>query len=219
MVHEKKKRTGLTAKLELGLGLAAFLTGLFISASVIGLMILDKIDQGNSKKRVTAQPVEISPPRRSALQRRIEYLQKFVPAGSLANSDPRFMTYTGTKSSPRMPMVFPYELRIDPVSGNAYVGMHTGEAPVDDPKSIEVVTKDIVKLNLDNQFMAAKVKDETGGKEAKYVLFSFRNGTSDDFETEEKLWKAADDAGYNGPEALLTPLNIRESYFQGAPDI
>jgi len=218
MVYEKKKRTGFAAKLELGLGLAAFLVGLFISASSLGLLILNRMEQKNGEQKVKAQPLDVPVQRKSALQKRIEYLQKFVPAGALANSDPRFMTFAGIKSAPRMPMVFPYELRIDPVKGESLVGMHTGEAPVDDPKSIEVIIKEVIALNLDNQFMVAKVKATGEDKEEKYILFSFKSGTVDHYETEEKLWKAADDAGYNGPETLLAPMKLREDYFQGTPD-
>lgn len=218
MVYEKKKRTGFAAKLELGLGLAAFLTGLFISASSIGLLILNKMEQKNEGAKIKAPPVDISISRKTALQKRIEYLQKFVSAGALANSDPRFMTFPGTNAVPRMPMVFPYELRIHPVDGEALLGMHTGEAPVDDPKSIEVILNDIIRLNLDNQFMVARVKSAGNGEKDKYILFSFKTGSTDSYNTEEKLWKAADDAGYDGPETLTEPMKLREDYFRETPD-
>lgn len=200
---------------ELTSGMIAVSAGIFIMTWYFGSAILKLIDNSDPVSSIKNRMPGTFFPGETAMQKRIRYLQKYVPRGALANADPRFATYAGTASSPRLPLVFPYEIRINPDDGSGILALHTGDAPVDDPSSVKPLLDGIEKANFNNRCLVAQIAVKSGdGKAIKYVLFSFATGNSDTYESSDKLWQAANDEGYSGGEIMYPPATLREEYFQ-----
>jgi hypothetical protein len=219
LVQDSRKKRIRTRRIELISGIIAIAAGAFIAAMVAGASILKFIDRTNKGGRVKNLQSAPAIPVETAMQKRIKYLQKYVPPDLLANADPRFLTYAGTASSPRLPLVFPYEIRLNPDDATGILGSHTGEAPVDDPRSIKPLLDGLEQTNFNNRCLVAKITANQNEENEKiYILFIFSTGVITRYSTEEQMWQAANDAGFNGGEVMYSPEKLREDYFQDAAE-
>ncbi len=224
LLRDCRRKKRHASRVELIFGITALVSGAFFLALLSGSKIMDLLNREPEKTRNKSQEKQIVAPAETALEKRIKYLQKYVPPESLADADPRFSTYAGTASSPRLPLVFPYELRMDPEDGTAILGIHTGEAPVDRPNSFKPLINGIEKANFNNRCLVAKMtanddkKDDENTPKGEYLLFIFSSATITRFETEQKLWDEADDAGFDIEEIMYAPKILREHYFEDVID-
>ena len=218
LVRNSKKKDDFIRSFELTVGIIAIATGLFLGSISTGSAIIKIFSPSDSKSKVKTVFANADAPRDTALQKRIKYLQQYVPAGALANADPRFASYAGTKESPRLPLAFPYEIRLDPNDASGILAYHTGEAPVDSMSSVKAMQKGIELANFNNRCLVAKLEKTTNDDQHQYLLLHFSSGVVDRFSTEEAMWKAAEDAGYTGGDALLPPGKLREDYFKDAAE-
>lgn len=219
LAWDSRKKHGHTSKVEFSCGVFAVAAGCFYLALVTGTNTLQYLKRLNQKRLITRpapSPVIIQ---ETALEKRIKYMQKYVPPENLANADPRFTTYDGTASNPRLPLVFPYEIRWKPDDKLGTLAKHLGEAPVDELRSVKPLLKGLEKANYNNRILVGKlITPKNGNDGGQYILFNFKTEVISRYETEEQMWKAAKDTNFDGKTELYLLQQLRENYFQDSSD-
>lgn len=119
---------------------------------------------------------------------------------------PNYFIYFGTSQEPRYPLIYPYAIHCWD-SGD--FGTLVNEEKVVDirmhPGKEENVVFNIHRFAFDDKYILLKTCTVQGDtSSAVFMLYDMDKKTSDTFDTQDQLMKAAKKAGYSGDQALIS---------------
>jgi hypothetical protein len=141
----------------------------------------------------------------SSLNPTIAKLKDYERQNSVVYAPDEFYVYLGFMDYYRMPLTFPYSLHCNDVleSASLFNEDHVVDFNRSDNGETECGVDSIRSFAFDEKMLIAKQK--INGEE-KFTVYNFKNSGSKTYPTQKEAFKDAADAGYNGPDTLVTIL-------------
>ncbi|MBK1882974.1 hypothetical protein JIN85_11145 [Luteolibacter pohnpeiensis] len=146
-----------------------------------------------------------------AIAQRREFLESKLDIAKKSQIPEEFYTYPGFRDWWRMPLVFPYQLSWVDTLDSGQLGRYDPGGSIEDPNgSISQVISDITRFAIDSSLMVAEIRAEST---LKYILFDFKTGSLQAFDSEREVWTVAKWAGFTGRQTLLPNQFLYDRYY------